>query len=280
MVAPAEDQMAGMDEIVRYYSELFNEDTRLCEGLGAIELARTQAILSRELPPPPATVLDVGGGPGRYARWLVERGYTVHLIDIVPRHVEQARRALANTSGTWTATVGDARRLELADGSLDAVLLMGPLYHVQAREERVTILREAWRVLRPRGILCAAAISRFASLIDGISSGFVADPSFREIVRADIATGRHVNPTADSRYFTTAYLHHPTELRDELARAGFGRARVLAVEGILWAARDPAVVAPGGPAAGAVLEAMQQIEEDPSLIGASPHLMAVATRPT
>src|ERR1051325_10887532 len=115
------------DEIAGYYARGFEND-RLTEGDGALELARTQSLLMRHLPSPPATIADVGGGPGRYAVWLAERGSRVNLTAPVPLHVEQARAA-AEASGVTLAAaeVGDARTLTLADASVDAVLLLGPL---------------------------------------------------------------------------------------------------------------------------------------------------------
>src|SRR4030095_14141533 len=80
------------DEVAAYYARGLERD-RLDSGQGALEFARTQTLLERYLSAPPAVVADVGGGPGRYAVWLAERGYRVHLIDPVPLHVEQAPRA-------------------------------------------------------------------------------------------------------------------------------------------------------------------------------------------
>src|SRR5438874_10454095 len=117
-----------LPEAVRRYYEAGLEGRRLDEGAGAVELARTQDVIERHLPPPPARVLDVGGGTGVHARWMAERGYEVHLLDAVARHVEEARGhpgpPLASTR------VGDARRLPEADASADAVMLLGPLYHL------------------------------------------------------------------------------------------------------------------------------------------------------
>lgn len=91
-------------------------------GTSAIEFARTKQLLRRVLPPPPATVLDVGGGPGAYALWLADLGYRVHLIDAVALHVEQATTASA---GRFTTAFGDARDLPDQDSSRDAVLMLG-----------------------------------------------------------------------------------------------------------------------------------------------------------
>jgi ubiquinone/menaquinone biosynthesis C-methylase UbiE len=110
--------------------------------------------------------------------------YDVHLLDPVSLHVEQALLA-ARTAGTALAgaVVGDARRLPYADASADAALLLGPLYHLTDRADRVMALREAHRVLRPGGRIAAAAISRFASTFDGLARGMLVDPGF-EALRA------------------------------------------------------------------------------------------------
>jgi SAM-dependent methyltransferase len=147
--------MSDADDIRRFYQAGL-EAGRLLEGSGVIELARTQDILERHLPPPPARVLDVGGGTGVYARWLAGRGYDVHLVDPSPRHVEEAQ-AHEGPSLARVA-IGDARRLDDADGSADAVLLLGPLYHLVEKDDRLRALAEARRVVRPGGVVVAAAI--------------------------------------------------------------------------------------------------------------------------
>jgi 2-polyprenyl-3-methyl-5-hydroxy-6-metoxy-1,4-benzoquinol methylase len=77
--------------MLAYYEEGRERDRLLRRGLGRLEYLRTRELLARYLPPAPATVLDVGGGAGVYALPLAREGYSVHLIDAVPLHVEQAR---------------------------------------------------------------------------------------------------------------------------------------------------------------------------------------------
>src|SRR5262245_18684569 len=115
------------------------ERDRLAPGVGRLALARTQELLERHLPPPPAVVADVGGGPGVYACWLAGLGYEVHLTDPVPLHIAQAEEASRARPGSQIAsfTLGDARTLTHQDDSTDAVLLLGPLYHLTERGDRV-----------------------------------------------------------------------------------------------------------------------------------------------
>src|SRR5262249_50314644 len=142
----ASDRVAP--EIAAHYAE-GHEATRLFYGRGQLERTRTQELLRRHLPAPPAAILDVGGGAGVYAFWLAAEGYEAHLIDLVPLHVEQARRASEMPGAAPLASVrlGDARQLEQPDGSADAVLLLGPLYHLTERTDRVLALTEAKRVV-------------------------------------------------------------------------------------------------------------------------------------
>ena len=87
-------------------------------------------LLERFLPAPPACVLDVGGASGVHASWLSGRGYQVHLVDPVPLQREQAM-----ADGRFSVAPGDARSLAEGDGGYDAVLLLGPLYHLTDRAE-------------------------------------------------------------------------------------------------------------------------------------------------
>jgi len=264
------------DDLLRHYTDRYDEAGRLQRDLGPIEEARTREILSRYLPDAPARILDVGGGPGAHAGWLAGLGYEVHLVDLVPIHVEQARAV----AGIASAEVGDARSLRHPDGGFDAVLLLGPLYHLPERTDRITVVREASRVSRSGALVVAAAITRFASAIDGLGSGFIDDPQFRSIVGEDLATGRHSNPTGDPAYFTTAFFHRPDELASEMSAGGLGDVAVLAVEGISWAAADVAARWADPERRPVVEDLIRRLEREPSLLGASPHLLGVGrTRP-
>ncbi|HLH73563.1 MAG TPA: class I SAM-dependent methyltransferase, partial [Chloroflexota bacterium] len=230
---------------------------------------------------PPATILDVGGGPGVYACWLASEGYEVHLVDAVPLHVEQALRASEAQPGCPLASVrlGDARQLLQADASADVVLLLGPLYHLTERQDRLQALGEAKRVVRPAGLVFAVGISRFASLLDGLMSEYLDDPAFARIVEQDLATGQHRNPTNHPGYFTTAFLHHPDELQREVREAGLKVVEIVGLEGPGgWLVHDFESWWSNPERRVHLLSAARAVEHEPSLLGLSAHLLVVARK--
>jgi ubiquinone/menaquinone biosynthesis C-methylase UbiE len=265
-------------EIEAYYLQS-KESERLSNAWGELERLRTQAILARHLPSAPAVIFDVGGGAGVYALPLSKQGYEVHLIDGVELHLEQARAAAAE-SGVALASItqGDARHLEVPSGVADAVLLLGPLYHLVERSDRLKALRESRRILKLRGALLAASISRFASLIDGLSRGFFRDAEFRKIVAVDLEGGQHCNPTKELAYFTTAYFHRPEELAAEVSEAGFEDVQLLSVEGPAWSTALFREAWSDAEQRKCLMDFLSLIEHEPSIQGASAHLIAVAQR--
>ena len=268
-----------VDDVVWFYNQGRERD-RLGSGHGALEMARTVAILERYLPPAPAVVADVGGGPGRYSVWLAKRGHDVHLVDPVPLHVEQARDAASQEGiSLASAEVGDARAVRLPDASADAVLLLGPLYHLPERDDRIRALSEARRVCRVGGVVIAAAISRFASTLDGMRGGYLEDPAFVAVAANDRRDGRHYNPTNNPAYFTTAYFHRPEELAAECVDAGLAHLATLAVEGPAWRLADLDARLADANRRAALLDALAAIEAEETLVGASAHMLAVAHRP-
>jgi SAM-dependent methyltransferase len=226
-------------------------------------------------------VLDVGGAAGVHAYPLAAAGYRVHLLDPEPLHVEQARAAgrAPGVAPLASAEVGDARRLPQPAGSADAVLLLGPLYHLTERADRRQALGEARRVLRPGGLVVAAAISRYASLLDGLRQRYLDDPAFERIVAQDLRDGQHRNPTGRPAYFTTAFFHHPEELRAEVAAAGLVVEDLVAVEGPAWLVADVDAWWDDPARRERLLQAVRAVEREPTLLGMSAHLLALGRAP-
>ncbi|TDD59752.1 class I SAM-dependent methyltransferase, partial [Actinomadura darangshiensis] len=174
--------------------------------------------------------------------------------------------------------VGDARELDLEDASVDAVLLLGPLYHLPRRVDRIRALSEALRIVRPGGPVFAAAISRWAPRLDGELAqrlyeriGTVS-PLIPEVER----TG-WMPPLFGGDF--SAYCHRPGQLRAELRSAGLRVVDLVSVEGPAYLLHDVADRMADPLGRTVVLETARAIERVPELLGIGPHLLATGVRP-
>ncbi|NNE43442.1 MAG: class I SAM-dependent methyltransferase, partial [Gemmatimonadetes bacterium] len=223
--------MSKLDPEIGWYYDKGGEAARLTES-SFLEEARTRRIIARRLGDGPKAIADIGAGPGAYSVWLAGLGHEVHVLDPVERHVREAQEA-ADAAGVRLSSCheGRAENLPYLDAEMDAALLLGPLYHLTRREDRVAALREARRVVRPDGPVFAAAISRYASAMDGFFRDYVREETFAASMQRTLRDGQHRNPDRHDGFFTTAYFHKADELRYELRDAGFRDVELLAIEG-------------------------------------------------
>jgi SAM-dependent methyltransferase len=265
------------DAMSQYY-ELGREADRLAgSAQGRLEFERTQEIVLRSLPAVPAVIADIGGGPGRYALWLAGLGYRVIHRDLMPLHVGQVSAA-AGPGGGVESGVGDARDLDLADASVDAVLLLGPLYHLERRPDRLQALREAGRVVRPGGMVFAAAISRWAARLDAVLRVryYQEYPDVEAMVDGLERTGV-IEPLFPGSF--CGYAHRPDELRAEAVAAGLQVTDLVGVEGAGYLLGDLADRAADTRDWQVVLDAARAHERVPELLGIGSHLVVTARRP-
>ena len=164
------------------------------------------------------------------------------------------------------------------DGGADPVLLLGPLYHLTERADRVVALREAHRALRAGGVGILIGICRFASAFDGLFAEHLADDLFARIGDQDLRDGQYRNPSQHFAYFTTAYFHRPGELRDEAVEAGFVHEHKLAVEGPGWLLRNVEEQCENPARRRRLFDLLRVLESEPSIIGVSAHVMAVVIK--
>jgi SAM-dependent methyltransferase len=150
--------------------------------------------------------------------------------------------------------------------------LLGPLYHLIDRADRIQAIKEAKRVLKPNGILIAAIISRYASLIDGLNRNLIADVQFVKMLKQDLKTGIHINQTDNPEYFTTSFFHTPDEIEMELRECDLQFEKLIAVESIGW------LYKPGEPISDLVLELIRQVETNKDFLASSPHILAIARK--
>jgi SAM-dependent methyltransferase len=263
-----------LDDVRAHYSQ-GEERARLESPLGKIEFARTVEIVRRHLPPPPAVVADIGGGPGRYALWLADSGYQVRHRDLVGLHVEQLTADAAADGLSVETAVGDARSLDLPDDCVDAVLLLGPLYHLTERPERVQALREAARILRPGGVAFAAAISRWAprlhgELVEQLGRRF---PTIIDQLAEVEETGQ-LPPLFPGSF--SGYCHRPQQLRSEIRAAGMDLVDLVSVEALSFAVPDLEQRLAHPDTRAVILDGARAVERVPELLGLGPHLLATA----
>jgi S-adenosylmethionine-dependent methyltransferase len=148
-----------VSDIQAYYTD-YDEDSRL--GGHQLERDVTLRYLEQYLPPS-ASVLEMGAATGAYTLWLAQRGHRVTAVDLCRPLLEQCRRRIAEAGLEHLVDchAADVRELPGLDREgHDAVLLMGPLYHLVLREDRLRALRESYRRLRLGGLLFSAHISR------------------------------------------------------------------------------------------------------------------------
>ena len=156
-----------------------------------------------------------------------------------------------------------------------------PLYHLQEKGDRLQALAEARRVLRPGGQLVAGAISKFSSTtwalsVYGSKNNYIDDPLYMGMLKGELTTGRHNKP-GQFNCLCDAYFHTPEGFRSELEEAGFTVGSLYAIEGCAWLApileekwADPA-------SRENLLTLVRLTEQEPSLMGLSPHFCAIAT---
>lgn len=266
------------DHLLNYYTQT-NEAGRLTRLESELELVRTRDILKRWLPEPPATVLDIGGGPAVHSHWLAECGYLVHLVDIVPTHIELAQALdKQQEHKLQSIRVGDACNLAFEPEGTDAVVMLGPLYHLTKRIDRIKALQEAYRVLCPGGLLLAGAISRYIPMVKVLTRNLL-DQRSMLIAKQTAYSGQH-RPDPDQDFFTTAFFHHPSGLEREIKQAGFQPRIMLAVEGPARLLGDQFKERWSHPETRQwLLEVTRNMETDRSLLGVSGHIISVARKP-
>lgn len=258
--------------LARY--EVYDEDSRLWRpGLGDLVRLRSWDIFDRFLPAG-GQVLDVGGGPGTHAAYLAERGDDVTLIDPVPRHLAQARARALVGSAPFSVCLGDATRLPVPSASVDAVVLMGPIYHLVERADRMVALAEARRVLRPGGRVLAEIITRHAWVLDATVKGLTGSAEVWADVERSGASGLSQDPEAVPPGSFWAYFHRLDEITREVVEAGFRDVILVAVEGFAWLLGDleQRMIAEPEP----IVAAVRLTEREPSMLGCSAHVMAIA----
>jgi ubiquinone/menaquinone biosynthesis C-methylase UbiE len=221
------------DEIIENY-DYYNEDNRLKDAYGMMEEAHTRRLILKNIDSASSIIFDIGAGTGPYSIWLAELGHKVHYSDIVPKHVDLFRSRHGMAGNILSIGVEDARHLGYKDNSADVIILNGPLYHLPGKDDRIQVLKEAKRVLKPNGRLLGFTISRFAGLHYALSSGEVFNDHYFNMVLHEIETGTRDNRDLKNKTFIRAYFHTLEEIEAEFSEAGLNIAYSAGVVGPAW----------------------------------------------
>ena len=258
-------------EHVSHYYRRPGEDERL--NRHQLEWDMTWRHLQDVLPPA-GRMLEVGCATGRYSLELARRGYEVVGLDLAQEQLNLAQEH-AKTEGLTdrvTFAVGDAQDLSLFEGeSFDAVLLLGPLYHLQQRASRERAIREAQRVLLPGGIIGSAFVSRY-----GMLGSLVVDHP--EWVLSDelepiLRDGWVPQDSGFPGYFATY-----SEAIDLHEKAGFTTRRMVAVEAGIGACDKTAYTELSPELQAAWLDVLYRISTEPIMLGSACHWLYLGSK--
>ena len=282
--------MKKIDNAVLAYYNNGNEYNRLRTGIGLIEFERTKELLLEYLPKPPAVIYDIGGAYGEYSWWLASLGYEVHLFDLSETNIKMSSE-LANEypdCNLASSEVSDARSIPRKDNSADAILLMGPLYHITDYDGRISAVKECRRLLKVNGILFSAALTPFSVLLDKIpaynpygenKNTTIEDDSFIKMVERELSDGCHINP--DKSVYSglgTSHLHTAKALRAELTESGFTDSTVHGVLGGAWLANNIDELWKNEISRNALMRTVRLLDTHEEIIGLSGHLLAVSRK--
>ena len=272
-----------------YYESGF-ERNRLTTGIGLIEFERTKEILLENLPKAPAVIYDIGGAYGEYSWWLASLGYEVHLFDLFPKNLELSKELGKEypNANLASAEVCDALSVPRESKSADAVLLMGPLYHLTDYNERISAINESRRLKKDNGVLFTAGLTPYSVLLYNITvyepfgenpNKTLEDPNFIKMVEGEVKDGNHINP--DNTIYSgigSVYLHTAKALREELLAGGFKGSVVHGVMGGAWLAKDIEKLWENEASRNALMNTVRLLSTCEEIIGLSGHLLAVSVK--
>ncbi len=250
-----------------------SEETRLEKGMGVFEFERIKSLIEKYISTTSSKIIDVGGGTGKYSEWLAKKGHDVYLVEPVSKHIKLAKNRARKLKNTFSVHLGEARKLEFANNFADLIILHGPLYHLQKREERNLAINEAKRVLKNNGIILGFAINYTASTLVGLLNGLIHKKTFFKMCTTELTTGIHNPPDNFPWLLAEAYYHKPKELKEEFINQGFTYLNTYAIEGMAWLDKDYFASMLNDSKRKTLIELTRITENDSYLLPFSPHMM-------
>ncbi|AWW29411.1 SAM-dependent methyltransferase [Echinicola strongylocentroti] len=258
---------------IEIFYEKVSEENRLNKGMGIFEFERIKLLIEKYTPGSNTKIIDVGGGTGKYSEWLAKNGHQVHLVDPVSKHIKIAQNRADKLKNKFSVHYGESRKLKFPNNYADLIILHGPLYHLQKKEDRDLSIQEAKRVLKNNGIILAFAINYTASTLVGLLNGLIHKSTFLEMCMEELTTGKHNPPDDFPWLLAEAYYHKPEQLKEEFINQGLIYINMYAIEGMAWLDKDYFANMLNDKRKKTLLELIQVTENDPYLLPFSPHMM-------
>lgn len=250
-----------------------SEETRLDKGMGIFEFERIKSLIEKYIPSTTSKIIDIGGGTGKYSEWLAKKGHQVHLVEPVPKHIKLAENRANKLKNKFSVQLGESRKLEFKNNFADLIILHGPLYHLQNKEDRDLTIHEAKRVLKNDGIILGFAINYTASTLVGLLNGLIHKNSFFKMCKEELTTGIHNPPDDFPWLLAEAYYHKPEQLKEEFITQELIHINTYAVEGMAWLDKEYFANMLNNEKKKTLLELIKATENDSYLLPFSPHMM-------
>lgn len=257
-----------------------SEETRLDKGMGVFEFERIKSLIEKYIPSSSSKIIDIGGGTGKYSEWLAKKGHQVHLVEPVPKHIKLAESRANKLKNKFSVQLGESRKLEFQNNFADLIILHGPLYHLQKKEDRDLTISEAKRVLKNDGIILGFAINYTASTLVGLLNGLIHKKSFFEMCKEELTSGIHNPPDDFPWLLAEAYYHKPEQLKDEFINQELTYINTYAVEGMAWLDKEYFANMMNSEKKKTLLELIKITENDSCLLPFSPHMMIAVKKQT
>ena len=162
--------METLQALTKFY-EGYDEENRLNTRYGMVEYLTTMRYIEKYLRPG-MRILEIGAATGRYSHCFARQGYQVDAVELIEHNIEIFRKN-TEPGENITITQGNAKDLrQFSDNTYDITLLLGPLYHLFTKQEKLLALCEAIRVTKKGGVIfCAYCMGDASVLLYGFGHG-------------------------------------------------------------------------------------------------------------
>jgi len=262
-----------VNEIENWYDNQYDEWARLDRH--RIEFDITKKYLDEYIKGENLSIFDIGGGPGRYAYYLAEKGHRVTLLDLSQHNIDVAKEK-ANKFGVELEAYikGNALELDNYKGKYDVILLMGPLYHLISESDRKKAIQGALNLLKDGGIIIASFISKYAPIQDCLAwLRFEGQDDDVSTLLNYLNDGEN----KDDRGFTAAYFSGIEEAKNLMKSFGLEQLAFAGVENILGSKENEILMLPESEIL-KWLEIGYALSQDENIIGTSQHFLYIGRK--